>query len=120
VALGAEPVAKIETPAIASTKAAIGAAIKGESYERDTMYPEFLAAARAEGQKDAVETFALAKTAEAEHAKLYEAALAELKAGKSAAKTLYVCTVCGLTTSNLDFAKCRSCFQPKDKYVAVS
>ncbi len=118
--LGAEPVAKIETPAIASTKAAIGAAIKGESYERDTMYPEFLAAARAEGQKDAVETFALAKTAEAEHAKLYEAALAELKAGKSAAKTLYVCTVCGLTTSNLDFAKCRSCFQPKDKYVAVS
>lgn len=118
--LGAEPVAKIQTPAITSTKDAVEAAIKGESYERDTMYPEFLAAARAEGQKDAIETFALAKTAEAEHAKLYKAALDELKAGKSAARKLYVCTVCGMTTTNLDFAKCRSCFQPKEKYVVVS
>ncbi len=118
--LGGEPVAKIETPAIASTKEALEAAIKGESYERDTMYPDFIAAARADGQMDAVETFSLAKTAEAEHAKLYQAALGELKSGKSAAKKFYVCTVCGLTTTNLDFAKCRSCFQPKDKYVAVS
>ena len=118
--LGGEPVAKIETPAFASTKDALEAAIKGESYERDTMYPDFIAVARAEGQKDALETFSLAKTAEAEHAKLYQAALGELKSGKSAAKKFYVCTVCGLTTTNLDFSKCRSCFQPKDKYVAVS
>ncbi len=117
--LGGEPAAKIETPTIASTKDAIESAIKGESYERDTMYPDFIAAARADGEKDAVETFSLAKTAEAEHAKLYQAALSELKAGRSAAKKLYVCTVCGLTTTNLDFSKCRSCFQPKDKYVEV-
>jgi rubrerythrin len=118
--LGGEPVAKIETPAFASTKDAIESAVKGETYERDTMYPDFIAVARAEGEKDAIETFSLAKTAEAEHAKLYQAALGELTAGKSAAKKLYVCTVCGLTTTNLDFAKCRSCFQPKDKYVEVS
>ncbi len=118
--LGGEPTAKIETPAIASTKDALEGAIKGESYERDTMYPEFLAAARAEGQKDAIETFTLAKTAEAEHTKFYQAALGELKAGKSAAKKFYVCTICGFPTTNLDFAKCKSCFQPKDKYVEVS
>lgn len=118
--LGAEPTAKIETPVMVSTRDAIQAAIKGESYERDTMYPEFLAAARAEGQKDAVETFNLALSAEGEHAKLYQASLEELKAGKSVARKLYVCTVCGMTTTNLDFAKCRSCFQPKDKYVVVS
>ena len=117
--LGGTPTAKVETPVIASTKEALEAAIKGESYERDTMYPEFLAAARAEGQKDAIETFNLAKTAEAGHAKLYQAALEGLKAGKSAATKLYVCTVCGLTTTNLDFSKCRSCFAPKDKYVEV-
>lgn len=118
--LGGEPTAKIETPAIASTKDALEAAIKGESYERDTMYPEFVGVARAEGQKEAVETLVMAKTAEAEHAKLYQAALAELKTGKSAGKQLYVCLVCGMTTTDLNFAKCRSCFQPKDKYVAVS
>ena len=47
-------------------------------------------------------------------------ATVSVKAGKSVARKLYVCTVCGMTTTNLDFAKCRSCFQPKDKYVVVS
>jgi rubrerythrin len=34
--------------------------------------------------------------------------------------TYYVCTVCGYTTTNMDFAKCHTCFSSKDKYVAVS
>jgi len=118
--LGVEPVAKIETPAIANTREALLAAIKGETYEKETMYPDFLVVARAEGQKDAIETFSLARTAEAEHAKLYKASLDGLGTGKSPAKTYYVCTVCGLTKTSVDFSKCPSCFQPKEKYVSVS
>ena len=45
-------------------------AIKGEVYERDVMYPEFLKQARAERNADAIETFSFAKNAETEHARL--------------------------------------------------
>ena len=71
--LGGVPKADVQAPDVKSTKENLEAAIKGESYERDTMYPEFLAKARKEGQRDAIETFNFAKSAEAEHAKLYTA-----------------------------------------------
>ena len=118
--LGGTPEAKVEAPVVGSTKENLEAAIKGESYERDTMYPEFLKQARAEGNRDAVQTFNYAKTAEAEHAKLYSEALnnlAKLKGSK--AKDYYVCTVCGYTTAKMDFSKCPSCFTHKDKYEKV-
>jgi len=119
--LGGTPQAKIETPVIKSTQENLEAAIKGESYERDTMYPEFLKQARAEGNRDAVQTFNYAKTAEGEHAKLYSEALNNLRKLKgSKAKDYFVCTVCGYTTSQLDFSKCPSCFTHKDKYERVS
>jgi len=118
--LGGMPTAKIETPVVKSTNENLEAAIKGESYERDTMYPEFLKEARAEGNRDAVQTFNFAKTAEAEHAKLYSEALNNLpKLKGTKAKDYYVCTVCGYTTPQMDFSKCPSCFTHKDKYEKV-
>jgi rubrerythrin len=119
--LGGTPEAKIETPVVGSTKENLEAAIKGESYERDTMYPEFLKQARAEGNTDAVQTFNYAKTAESEHAKLYSQALNDLPTLKgSKSKDHFVCTVCGYTTVQMDFSKCPSCFNSKDKYERVS
>ena len=119
--MGGTPLAKIETPVVKSTKENLDAAIKGESYERDTMYPDFLKQARAEGNRDAVQAFNYAKTAEGEHAKLYSEALNNLpKLKGSKEKDYYVCIVCGYTTSQLDFSKCPSCFSHKDKYEKVS
>jgi rubrerythrin len=119
--MGGTAQAKIETPVVKSTKENLEAAIKGESYERDTMYPEFLKQARAEGNRDAVQTFNYAKTAEAEHAKLYSDALNNLpKLKGSKAKDFFVCMVCGYTTAQLDFSKCPSCFTHKDRYEKVS
>ncbi|HYM74351.1 MAG TPA: ferritin family protein [Candidatus Dormibacteraeota bacterium] len=119
--LGGTPQAKMETPVVKSTRENLEAAFKGESYERDTMYPEFLKQARAEGNRDAVQTFNYAKTAEAEHAKLYSDALNNLpKLKGSKAKDYFVCTVCGYTTPQLDFSKCPSCFTHKDRYEKVS
>ena len=119
--MGGTPQAKIETPVVNSTKENLEAAIKGESYERDTMYPEFLKQARAENNRDAVQTFNYAKMAEAEHAKLYSEDLNNLPNLKgSKAKDYFVCTVCGYTTTKVDFSKCPSCFTHRDKYEKVS
>lgn len=119
--LGGTPEAKIEAPVVGSTKANLEAAIKGESYERDTMYPDFLKQARAEANKDAVQTFNYAKAAESEHAKLYSQALNDLpKLKGSGSKDHFVCAVCGYTTTEMNFSKCPSCFNNKDKYEKVS
>ena len=117
--LGATPKMTIATPPVKTTKENIQDAIKGETYERDTMYPEFLKVARADKNNAAVRTFNYALTAEGEHAKLYINAAANQESMKQAA-TMYVCTVCGYTTMKLDFEKCPGCLNPKDKYVAVS
>jgi rubrerythrin len=118
--LGGVPKADVKAAEVKTTKENLQAAIAGETYERDTMYPEFLAKARKDANKDALETFNFAKAAEAEHAKMYSDALARLDSLRgSKATTYYVCTVCGFTTPNLDFQKCSVCFNPKDKYTPV-
>lgn len=118
--LGGSPVADVKTPDVKSTAENLQAAIKGESYERDTMYPDFLKQAREDGNNDAVRTFNLAKEAEAEHAKLYTEASANLVAWKTNAQPFYVCPSCGYTTSKLDFAKCPVDFVAREKFIAVN
>lgn len=118
-AMGGTPKADIKTPEVKSTKENLEDAIKGETYERDVMYPEFIAAAKAEGNKEALKAFNYAKTAEAEHAKMYGADLKDLATLKGKTQTYWVCTICGYTVPKIDFDKCPSCFNPKDKYVEV-
>ena len=118
--LGGTPIVKLGAFTVETTAANLKAAIEGETYERDTMYPEFLARARANHEIAAVRTFTYARTAEGEHAKLYTDALTNLDSLKGKEATFYVCTVCGYTTTNLDFERCRGCNVPKEKYVAVS
>ena len=118
--LGGTAQAKIESPVVKSTKENLEAAIKGETYERDVMYPDFYKQARAAGDAGAVQTFNYARGAETEHAALFTNALGNMASMRVKGVTYYVCTVCGYTTTNLDFAKCHTCYSPKDKYVAVS
>lgn len=117
--LGGTPTAKIEPGPVRSTKENLEIAIAGESYERDAMYPQFIGKAKTDRNKDAIESFNYAKTAEAEHATLYADALKNVDAWK-AKRTFYVCTICGYTVVELPKEKCVSCFSPKDKYEAVS
>ncbi len=118
--LGGVPQAKIETPVVKNTADNLVVAMKGEIYERDVMYPDFIKQARAEQNTAALETFNYAKTAEADHAKLYTHAKDNLAQMKNAGVKYYVCTICGFTTSKVDFEKCPSCFNPKEKYVPVA
>jgi rubrerythrin len=116
---GAEPKCVIEIPVVKSTAENLKAAIAGESYERDVMYPAFITVAEADKDAAAVRTFIGAMEAEDEHAKLYAAALDEL--AKSAAKaTYYVCPVCGYTTSKVDFERCPVCKHLGEKFEVVS
>ncbi len=118
--MGATPEAKIEKAEVKSTPDNLQVAIKGETYEKDVMYPDFLKQARADKNRDAIETFNFAKGAEIEHAKLYTLASKDLPGMKAGNVKYYVCTVCGYTTKKIDFEKCPACFNPKEKYVAVS
>ena len=119
--MGATPIAKIETPEVRSTRENLEGAIKGETYERDTMYPGFLKQARAERNKAAIKSLNFAKAAEVEHAKLYGAALPGLDGLKnSKAVTYYVCPNCGFTSREIDFPKCPSCFRPKSAFEKVA
>lgn len=119
-ALKAEPKAEIGKPEVKSTRENLEAALKGESYERDTMYPAFIKKAKADKMLDAYATFNQALTAEAEHAKLYREALDNLDKWKDGKKDFFVCAVCGYTTVKLDFEKCPSCFAPKEKYEKIN
>ena len=118
--LGAVPQARLEAPDVKPTRDNLQAAIKGECYERDTMYPDFLKQARTEGNRDAVRSLNLAKTAEAEHAKLYTQALQNLDSLKgSQSKGFFVCPICGYTSSDINFVSCPSCFTPKERFERV-
>ena len=119
--LGAKPKASIEKPIVKSTRENLEAAIKGETYEFESMYPDFLKQARLDRNSRAVRTFNLAKAAEIEHAKLYKAALDNLDDLKGSTAVSYlVCPICGFTTSDANFEKCPSCFTPKDEFEKVS
>ena len=119
--LGGVPKADVQTPVVKSTRENLEEAVKGESYERDTMYPDFLKQARSDRNTRAIRTFNLAKSAESEHAKLYAAALSNLEKLKgSKSTTYYVCPVCGFTVQDVNFKECPSCFTPKDEFEKVA
>jgi rubrerythrin len=94
------------------------AAIKGESYERDTMYPQFLAQAKADDARAAIRTIEFAAAAEEEHARLYQDALTNL--GKNAPADYYVCQVCGATLTELPAKKCPTCRKGRDEYEKIN
>jgi rubrerythrin len=119
--MGAEPHATILMPVVKSTRENLqSSANKGEAYERDTMYPEFIREAQRVGNQAAVQTFELARTAEAQHFRLFTQALDNLDNLKGPAHTYYVCPVCGYTVPEPVTGNCVSCGTPGEKYEAVS
>ncbi len=115
--LGAEPKADIGKPDVKSTKENLEAALAGETYENETMYPAFIKVAEAEKNKQALRSFNAAMKAEIEHAKFYKQALAEMDAWKAAGKEFMVCQVCGYTeASSPAVLKCVICAAPREKF----
>lgn len=95
-------------------------AIKGETYELETMYPGFIATGGTEKSSDAVKSFTWALDTEKKHQVFYQAALDALNGGgeKTLPDKWFVCPVCGNTyDAGSVTAKCDFCMTPKEKYL---
>jgi rubrerythrin len=116
---------KVEGPEIGkfeilSTAENITDAIKGETYEIDTMYPEFIATAEKEKCQDAKKSFTWAFDTEKKHQAFYKTALAALTTGseKTLSPVWYVCPVCGNTYDLPTLASaCDFCMTKKEKFI---
>jgi rubrerythrin len=105
---------------VGSTIENLQAAVAGEGYEYQKMYPEFLKAAEDEKNQPATVTFKNALAVEGTHYKLYSDALAALKAGKDlSAGSIHVCPVCGHTVWGGAPDRCPVCGTPKDRFFEV-
>ena len=65
----------------------------GETYEYESMYPEFIKDAEAEGNQAAITAFTFAMKAEEVHARLYQEALDNIN--ETDEVFYYLCPVCG-------------------------
>jgi len=103
-----------ELGVVKSTKENLMAAIAGESYEFQNMYPQMIADAQAEGNAGALRSFNYANEVEKVHAALYQKALDSL--GRNIDTEYYVCSVCGYTAEGEAPDECPVCKSKKQAF----
>ena len=89
-------------------------AVAGETHEYKEMYPDFVEAAKAEGNQAAVRSFSHAMRAEEAHARLYQEALENLD--KNEEVFYYLCPICG-NIEKYRPEKCSICGVLGDKFI---
>lgn len=106
---------------VKSTKENLEDALKGETYEVEKMYPEFLKTATDESVKEALTTFDFAYNTEMKHKTLYQNAINQLKDGNENKLPVnyFICPVCGNTMDTQALNECDICATPKDKFTEV-
>lgn len=92
---------------VGSTADNLKAAVEGETFEFESMYPKMIEQAIAEGNKQAERTFRYANEVEKIHAALYQKALADPAGLKET--EYYICSVCGYTCEDHAPDKCPVC-----------
>jgi rubrerythrin len=103
---------------VGSTKDNLAAAVGGENFEVEEMYPAFLAVARLQGEKTAETFLNWAALAEKVHSAIYQEAKKAVEAGQDiAAKPVHVCSNCGFTMEGEAPATCPVCGAPRAKFV---
>jgi rubrerythrin len=103
---------------VKNTKENLQAAITGETYEFQDMYPQMIADAQSEGNKRAELSFNYANAVEKIHADLYKKALESL--GKNEEVDYYVCQVCGNTVEGEPPDRCPICNSLKKMFKKVA
>jgi rubrerythrin len=95
------------------------AAIGGETYEVEEMYPAFIAVAKVQEEKNAVRSNNWALEAEKVHAGMYEMARQSVLAGQDAeVGNVHVCAVCGWTVEGEAPERCPLCGAKREKFIA--
>ena len=104
---------------IGSTVENLEAAIGGETYEFEDMYPPMYEQAVAEGHK-AKKMFGFALEAEKVHAELYSKALEAVKDGKDLDEVnIYLCPICGHIELGTPPEKCPVCGAKASAYIQI-
>lgn len=96
--------------------------IKGESYEFNTMYPNFIKDANAAGNYMAQISLTYAYKVEQKHRDFYIDALAKLEAGtdNTLAKIYYLCPTCGNTYATTAPARCEISMTDSKLFIKVT
>ncbi|NTV40955.1 MAG: rubrerythrin family protein [Candidatus Moranbacteria bacterium] len=98
----------------------VKAAIAGETYEVETMYPEFIAAAEEEGNGAAKVSFIGANEVEKIHQATFRKALEAVEAGNDIPEVQYhICSVCGELFEGEVPDNCPVCKAPKEKFYSI-
>lgn len=94
------------------------AAVAGETFEFENMYPAMIADAEAEGEKEALRSFTYANAVEKIHADLYQKLLDNLD-GDLGDFAYYVCPVCGFTAEGEAPERCPVCNAKGERFIKV-
>jgi len=107
---------------VKSTAENLKEAIEGESYEFNTMYPEFIKDANAAGNYMAQISLTYAYKVEQKHRDFYIAALAALEAGtdNTLAKIYYLCPTCGNTYATTAPSRCEISMTDSKLFIKVT
>jgi rubrerythrin len=123
--LGGRAECEIQIAEVKSTLENLKAALNGENYEVESMYPAFLAEATEQKNTAAIRTFHGALEAEKTHARLFSETIALLAAGKkdswiSEARDFYICPVCGYTSeTEEEHERCPVCNCPWERFEII-
>ncbi len=102
---------------IGSTSENLAAAISGETFEVEEMYPAYIEVAKLQGEKSAERSANNALEAERIHAALYQRAKQAVDAGKDTdVGTIFVCEVCGYTLEGEAPERCPLCGAPRERF----
>ena len=117
----------IEMPRVKSTIENLHAAIDGEFYEVNEMYPDFILDASAQILATARRSFQQALASERGHLQLFLSALEKLEhpeeksvAMLSRRSVFYVCPECGFTAEMIEYDGCPVCRHSKDEFELIS
>ena len=93
------------------------AAIEGETYEAEDMYPSFRAVAELQGERGALRTTEWALQAEKVHAGMYQRAKQSVDGGGDVfLGDVYICDECGYTVEGNPPDRCPLCGAPRDRF----
>lgn len=103
---------------VGSTKDNLAAAVGGENFEVDEMYPAYVAVAKVQGEKAAETVLNWAMQAEKVHSGIYQEAKNAVEAGRDiAARPVHVCSNCGFTMAGDAPDTCPVCGAPRAQFV---
>ena len=106
--------------AVKDTVTNLKAAVEGEGFEFQKMYPDFLKVAGDEGHRAAVTTFSNALEVERIHYDLYSKAIEAVQDGDDLAdRPVFVCQVCGNTVWNEPPGQCPICGSLKPMFKRI-